>query len=105
SQVARVSAGGGGKGHSRIAARHADHVNIISDAGRAGTILMTEVAKVTEDAFRGKLDFVRAEAKAAGRTPDAITFSSTIFMPMITDTEAEAEKFAAMMGGRFGLDP
>jgi len=100
-----VMLGGSGKGLLRIAARHADHVNIISDAGRAGTILMTEVAKVTEDAFRGKLDFVRAEAKAAGRNPDAITFSSTIFMPMITDTEAEAEKFAAMMGGMFGLDP
>ena len=99
-----VMLGGSGKGLLRIAARHADHVNIISDAGRAGTILMTEVAKVTEDAFLGKLDFVRAEAKAAGRNPDAITFSSTIFMPMITDGEAEAEGFASTMGGMFGLD-
>jgi len=32
------------------------------------------------------------------------TPSATVFMPMITDTEAEAEKFAAMMGGMFGLD-
>jgi alkanesulfonate monooxygenase SsuD/methylene tetrahydromethanopterin reductase-like flavin-dependent oxidoreductase (luciferase family) len=99
-----VMLGGSGKGLLRIAARHADHVNVISDAGRAGTILMTEVAKVTEDAFLGKLDFVRAEAKAAGRNPDAITFSSTIFMPMITDTEAEADGFASTMGGMFGLD-
>jgi probable F420-dependent oxidoreductase len=99
-----VMLGGSGKGLLRIAARHADHVNVISDAGRAGTILMTEVAKVTEDAFLGKLDFVRAEAKAAGRNPDAITFSSTIFMPMISDTEAEADGFASTMGGMFGLD-
>jgi probable F420-dependent oxidoreductase len=98
-----VMLGGSGKGLLRIAARHADHVNVISDAGRAGTILMTEVAKVTEDAFLGKLDFVRAEAKAAGRNPDAITFSSTIFMPMITDGEAEADGFANTMGGMFGL--
>jgi probable F420-dependent oxidoreductase len=99
-----VMLGGSGKGLLRIAAHHADQVNIISDAGRAGTILMTEVAKVTEDAFLGKLDFVRTEAKAAGRNPDAITFSSTIFMPMITDTEAEADGFASTTGGMFGLD-
>ena len=98
-----VMLGGSGKGLLRIAARQADHVNVISDAGRAGTILMTEVAKVTEDAFLGKLDFVRAEAKAAGRNPDAITFSSTIFMPMITDGDAEADGFANTMGGMFGL--
>ena len=31
-----VMLGGSGKGILRIAAREADHVNIISDAGRAG---------------------------------------------------------------------
>ena len=98
-----VMLGGSGKGLLRIAARHADHVNIISDAGRAGTILMTEVAKLTGDAFAQKLDFVRAEAKAAGRNPDAITFSSTLFMPMIADSEDQAHGFAASMGGMFGL--
>lgn len=99
-----VMLGGSGKGILRIAAREADHVNIISDAGRAGTILMSEVAKVTEDAFKGKIDFVRAEASAAGRNPDAITFSSTLFMPMITDTEKAGDEFAANMGGMLGLD-
>lgn len=100
-----VLLGGSGKGVLRIAAREADHVNVISDAGRAGTILMSEVAKVTEDAFRAKIDFVRAEAKAAGRDPDAITFSSTIFMPMIADTEAAGHEFACGMAGALGLDP
>lgn len=99
-----VMLGGSGKGLLRIAAREADHVNVISDAGRAGTILMSEVAKLTEDAFRRKLDFVRTEAKAAGRDPDAIVFSSTIFMPMLADAEAAAHDFASGMGGMFGLD-
>jgi len=98
-----VMLGGSGKGVLRIAAREADHVNIISDAGRAGTVLMSEVAKVTEDAFQAKIDFVRTEARAAGRNPDAITFSSTIFMPMITETEAQGNEFAGGMGGAFGL--
>jgi probable F420-dependent oxidoreductase len=98
-----VMLGGSGKGILRIAAREADHLNIVSDAGRAGTILMSEVAKVTEDAFRRKVDFVRAEATAAGRNPDAITFSSTLFMLTITDTEAEADGFAGALGGMLGL--
>jgi probable F420-dependent oxidoreductase len=100
-----VMLGGNGKGILRIAAREADHLNVISDAGRAGTVLMSEVGKLTEDVFKGKLDFVRAEARAAGRDPDAIVFSSTIFMPMISDSEAEAHAFAASMGGMFGLGP
>ncbi|MEW6267723.1 MAG: LLM class flavin-dependent oxidoreductase [Thermodesulfobacteriota bacterium] len=99
----QVMLGGSGKGILRIAAREADHVNVISDAGRAGTILMSEVAKVTEDAFKAKLDFVRTEARAAGRDPDAITFSSTLFMPMLTDTEAAGDEFASNMGGMLGL--
>ena len=97
-----IMLGGSGKGILRIAARDADHVNVISDAGRAGTILMSEVAKVTEEAFTAKLAFVRAEAKAAGRKPDAITFSSTIFIPMLTETEAAAHDFAANFGGMLG---
>ncbi len=100
-----IMLGGSGKGLLRIAARHADHVNIVSDTGRAGTILMNEVAKVTEDAFKRKLDFVRAEAKAAGRDPSTIAFSSTLFIPMITDTEAQAHEAAGNFGGMLGLSP
>jgi probable F420-dependent oxidoreductase len=98
-----IMLGGSGKGLLRIAARHADHVNVIADAGRAGTILMSEVGKLTEDAFKAKLDFVRTEARAAGRDPDAITFSSTLFMPMIVDSESAAHEFAANMGGMIGM--
>jgi probable F420-dependent oxidoreductase len=98
-----VMVGGNGKGILRIAAREADHLNLISDAGRAGTILMSEVAKLTEDAFQKKIDFVRSEAQKAGRNPDAIVFSSTLFMPTIADTEEQAHGFASNMGGMFGL--
>jgi probable F420-dependent oxidoreductase len=98
-----IMLGGSGKGLLRIAARHADHVNIISDAGRAGTILMSEVAKLTADEFRRKTDFVRTEAKAAGRNPDAIKFSSTLFIPMMTETEEQAHGAATNFGGMLGL--
>lgn len=100
-----VLLGGNGKGILRIAAREADHLNIISDAGRAGTILVAEVAKLTEDAFKSRVDFVRTEARKAGRDPDAIVFSSTIFMPMIADTEEAADASAQGLAGAFGLSP
>jgi probable F420-dependent oxidoreductase len=96
--------GGGGKGLLRIAARHADMVNIGVDTGRAGTIDRGEVAKTTDAAFRERADFLRTEARAAGRDPSAIELSSTIFNAMITDSASDADGFASALGGMFGLD-
>src|SRR5262245_29063500 len=44
--------GGGGRGLLRIAAKHADIVNIISGAGRTGYISLKEVVKLTDETFR-----------------------------------------------------
>jgi probable F420-dependent oxidoreductase len=98
-----VLLGGSGKGLLRIAAREADIVNVISDAGRAGTILQTEVAKVTEDTFKAKLDFVRSEAKAAGRDPAAIALGSTAFVTAFTDSPEASLQTAAGIGSMFGI--
>jgi probable F420-dependent oxidoreductase len=98
-----VLLGGSGKGLLRIAAREADIVNVISDSGRAGTILPSEVAKLTDEAFRRKLDFVRTEARTAGRDPDAIKLGSTIFITMLVDDEEGGRNFATAIGGLFGL--
>jgi probable F420-dependent oxidoreductase len=99
-----IMLGGSGKGLLRIAAREADIVNVVSDSGRAGTIVQSEVAKLTDEAFRRKLDFVRSEARAAGRDPDRITLSSTVFVPMLADSPDAARSFAGAIGGLFGLD-
>lgn len=61
--------GGGGKGLLRIAARHADVLNVISDVGRRGYISMQGATQLDDDAFRSKVDFVRAEAARLGRDP------------------------------------
>ena len=86
--------GGSGKGLLRVAARHADIVNLTADVGRAGTVDFGEVARFNEAAFVAKGDFVRAEARAAGRDPAAIAMSSIVFMLMITDTSAAGEAMA-----------
>ncbi len=82
------------QGIARVAARHADIVNLTADVGRAGTVDFGEVARFNEAAFVAKGDFVRAEARAVGRDPAAIAMSSIVFVLMITDTSAAGEAMA-----------
>lgn len=93
--------GGSGKGLLRLAARHADIVNIIVDVGKAGTTLPSEIAKLTEDGFRKKIDFVVDEATRLGRS---LTLSATIFIPFLAGTEEEAQQMAEGLAAGFGLD-
>jgi alkanesulfonate monooxygenase SsuD/methylene tetrahydromethanopterin reductase-like flavin-dependent oxidoreductase (luciferase family) len=94
--------GGSGKGLLRIAARHADVVNVIVDIGRAGTVLTSEIAKLTEESFQAKLDFVRREARACGRDP---ILSTTLFLLIITDSPEATVQTAGAVAAGFGLDP
>ncbi len=97
--------GGNGKGLLRVAARHATIVNLTADVGRAGTVDLAEVARFDEAAFVAKGEFVRAEARAAGRDPAAIAMSSIVFMLTITDTRAAGDAVAAGIAPMFGVDP
>ena len=99
-----IMLGGGGKGLLRIAAKHADMVNIGVDTGRAGTVDRAEVAKTTDKAFRERAEFLRAEARTAGRDPASIELSSTIFTAMVTETSADGDGFAGALAGLFGVD-
>jgi alkanesulfonate monooxygenase SsuD/methylene tetrahydromethanopterin reductase-like flavin-dependent oxidoreductase (luciferase family) len=99
-----IMLGGGGKGLLRIAARHADKINIGVDTGRAGTVDRAEVARTTDAAFVERIRFLKSEMEAAGRDPSKMEISSTIFTAMIADTAEQADGFAGMLGGLFGLD-
>ncbi|MBM4266242.1 MAG: LLM class flavin-dependent oxidoreductase [Deltaproteobacteria bacterium] len=83
--------GGGGKGLLRVAAKHADVLNLIADVGKQGYISMEGAAKLGDDVFRGKIDFVRAEAAKLGRDPNSIEISNFAFTMVMSDT-AEASK-------------
>ena len=83
--------GGGGRGLLRVAARHADVLNLISEVGRRGYISMAGAAKLDDDAFRAKIDFVRSEAERIGRDPQAIEISNFAFTMMLCDS-AEAAR-------------
>jgi len=93
--------GGGGRGLLRIAAKHADSINIISDAGKPGYISLANVAKLTNDSFRAKVRFVREEAQRHGRDPNAIEISNVIFSCVITDSPAATRAMAEGMAPMF----
>jgi probable F420-dependent oxidoreductase len=97
-----IIVGGGGKGLLRLAAKYADYVNIIPGAGKIGHISLEQVKRMTDESYRAKVSFVRAEAKRLGRKPDAIQVSNFIFTSTITDSPAATRKTAEMMGQMFG---
>ena len=58
--------GGGGKGLLRIAAKYADYINVVPEAGKRGHISMEAVKRTNDKSFREKVAFVRDEAKENG---------------------------------------
>ena len=97
-----IIVGGGGKGLLRLAAKYADYVNIIPDAGKAGHISIEQVKRMNDDSFREKIQFTRDEAKRFGRKPEAIKVSNFIFMATITDSSAATRQNAEVMAQMFG---
>ncbi len=97
--------GGSGKGLLRIAARHADVLNIVSETGRPGYIALSKALKLTDTTFREKVQFVRDEAARAGRDPAAIRASSMLFTVQLAESRASAEAAVAGLAGMFGVPP
>ncbi len=100
-----IIVGGGGKGLLRIAAKHADYLNIIPDAGKAGHISLEEFNRLSDESYREKVTFVGEEAKRNGRKPDAVKISSVIFFSMLTDSRDATRKTAEMMAPAFKQTP
>jgi len=93
--------GGGGKGLLRIAAKYADYINIIPEAGKRGHISMEVVKRTTDKSFRDKVSFVREEAKRLGRKPDTVRISNFIFATIISESKEATRKSAEMMAQMF----
>jgi alkanesulfonate monooxygenase SsuD/methylene tetrahydromethanopterin reductase-like flavin-dependent oxidoreductase (luciferase family) len=95
--------GGSGKGLLRIAAKHADLVNIVSETGKQGYISLAKAAKLTDDSFREKVRFLHGEAAAAGRDPKRVRVSGMIVTVAVTDSREDARGMAGGVGGMFGV--
>jgi len=97
--------GGGGKGLLRVAAKHADVVNIVAETGRAGYIALANAIKLSSDTFRDKVRFLRSEATRAGRDGNAIRISAVLFTVQLTDSRAAGAAMVENLAGMFGVPP
>ena len=97
--------GGSGRGLLRIAARHADLVNVIAETGRPGFIALGEIAKFTDAAYRNKVRFLREEAARHGRAGNAIRVSNVIFSTIITESSDATRAMRESMAAFFPLPP
>ncbi|MFN8643326.1 MAG: LLM class flavin-dependent oxidoreductase [Candidatus Binatia bacterium] len=97
--------GGGGKGLLRVAAKHADVVNIIAEVGAPGYISTAKAAALTDDAFRSKVRFLREEAARHGRDGDAIRISNVAFTTMLTDSADGTQAACQALAGFFRIPP
>ena len=95
--------GGGGKGLLRVAAKHADFVNIAPDSGKRGHISIAEVKKLTDAGYQEKIRFLREEAKRAGRGPNELRISNFIFALALTDSPAMSRQMAEGMAPMFQI--
>ena len=96
-----IIVGGGGKGLLRIAAKYADYINIIPDAGKRGHISMEVVSRTTDKSFREKVKFVRDEAVRFGRKPDAVRISNFVFAAILSESREATRKTAEIMAPMF----
>ncbi|MDX2169103.1 MAG: LLM class flavin-dependent oxidoreductase [Deltaproteobacteria bacterium] len=95
--------GGGGKGLLRVAAKHADYLNVISDAGKPGYISVAEISRLTDAAFAAKVKFVREETARHGRPARAVKISNVSFTTMITDSPEATKGMSEAMAGFLGV--
>jgi len=101
----RIVLGGGGKGLLRVAARHADVLNVISAVGRRGFISMQSAGQLDDDRLRATAEFVRAEATRLGRDPRSIEMSNFAFSFMLADTREAGSAMRAGLAGMLGTSP
>lgn len=105
SRVPPILLGGGGKGLLRLAAKHADVINIIAEVGAPGYISTAKAGALTNDAFQSKVRFVREEAARHGRDGNAIRISNVAFTTMLTDSPDGTQAACQALAGFFRIAP
>ena len=90
--------GGRGRGLLRVAGKHAAVVDVKPDR-----IAAESTKQASEQAFKEKLRFARAEASKSGRTPDSIQVGNTVLVVELTDSAKEAESVASSIAHSIGV--
>ena len=86
--------GGSGKGLLRVAARHADVLNVFFEMGTAGH---PNIARLTDEVYREKVRLLRDETERCGRPRGAVRICNLIPNLTLTNSNAEAAAAASRM--------
>jgi probable F420-dependent oxidoreductase len=97
----RVLIGGGGPRVLRLAGRLADIVGI-NPALPEGRVTQATAADMAPERIAEKVGFVREGALAAGRDPDAIEWSTLVFVTAVTD---DPKSLREALAQRTGMTP
>jgi probable F420-dependent oxidoreductase len=97
--------GGAGNGLLRLAAKYANYLNIIPPVGKLGRMSAGAICRMNDQAFRERVDFVRAEAQRLGRDPKAIKISNVMLVFMLVDNEDAARQTLGAVAQMFNLTP
>lgn len=100
-----ILVGGGGKGTMRLAAKHADYVNIIAEIGAQGQRKTENFARFSEDRFKQRVRLVREEAVRHGRDPRAVKVSVAYFNSVLADSPAAAKAAVQGVAAMLGATP
>ncbi len=94
--------GGGGQRVLGIAGRHAQKVGIVANLG-AGELGTHAIEDLSAERVEEKIGWVRAAAKAAGRSMDDITIEMNHWLVRVTESPREGQKFLAKVASRQGV--
>jgi len=97
--------GGGGKGLLRLAAKHADLINVMAAVGETGYISIANTLKFDDAAFKEKVRFVRDESVKCGRERNAVKISHVVFQTMLVDSKEAGVAMATNVANMFGTTP
>lgn len=100
---AELVIGGSGRATLELAGREADTVNLVVEFGRREAFAPVELARLSEQRFLAKAEWVRAAARAAGRPDGSPRLSTMLYVLTVTDDAAQARALAEEIAAPLGI--
>lgn len=86
----------------RLAAKHADYVNVFFPMGKSGH---PNMAKLTDAAFRGKVEYLREQTELVGRSRNAVKVVNLLTTTVVSESMAELDAARQRMAPLWGVAP
>lgn len=95
--------GGSSRAILRLAARHADVLNMIWEAGKQGRVTAGSAGKFDDSSYIDRIAYLREQTIACGRKPQDVRVSNLVFNVALTDSQSATGKIAAGISAALGI--